>query len=86
MAESAVDQKGPHVAERDVMVDQVLDVDAAVPKCPAVLVGFRDLGGEGDDAFESLDEAVGHSSHGPDSCTTARRRHYRSVRKRERRA
>ena len=68
MAEPAVDQQRPHVAERDVWVDQVLDVDAAVAQRAAVLVGFGDLGGEGHDAFEARDEVVGHTghaSHGP---------------------
>ena len=53
VAELAVDQQRPHVAERDVLVDQILDVHAAVSQRAAVLVGFGDLGGEGDDAFES---------------------------------
>ena len=51
-AELAVDQQRPHVAERDV-ADEVLDVDAAVAQRAAVLVGFGDLGLEGDDAFEA---------------------------------
>ena len=60
VAELAVDQQRPHVAERDVLVDQILDVDAAVAQRAAVLVGFGDLGGEGDDAFEPGDEILGH--------------------------
>ena len=53
VAESAVDQQRPHIAEGDVLVDQILDVHAAVAQRAAILVGFGDLGGEGDDAFES---------------------------------
>ena len=60
VAEPAVDQQRPHVAEGDALVDQVFDVDAAVAQGAAVLVRFGDLGGEGDDAFEALDEVVGN--------------------------
>jgi len=55
--ELAVDQQRPHVAEGHVTADQIFDVHAAVPQRAAVLVGFGDLGGEGDDTFESLNEA-----------------------------
>jgi hypothetical protein len=67
MAEPAVDQQRPHIAEGDVLADQILDVHAAIPQGAAVLVWFGDLGGEGDDAFQPLDEVLGHSrrrSHG----------------------
>ncbi len=67
MAEPAVDQQRPHVAEGDLLVDQILDVHAAVPQRAPVLVRFSDLGGEGDDAFQPLDEALRYArrrSHG----------------------
>ena len=69
VAEPAVDQQRPHVAECDLAVDQIFDVDAAVAQRAAVLVGFGDLGGEGDDALEPLDEVFRYRSHGADSCT-----------------
>ena len=65
-AELAVDQQRPDVAEGD-LADQVLDVDAAVAQRAAVLVGFGDLGLEGDDAFEAGYEVVGHLA-----CSSAR--------------
>jgi len=40
------------------VVDEVFDVDAAVPQRSAVLIRFGDLGGEGDDAFQARDEVV----------------------------
>ena len=65
VTEPAVDQQRPHVTERDLLVDQILDVDAAVPQRAAVLVRFGDLGGEGDDALEPGDEILRYrSSHG----------------------
>ena len=64
MAEPAVDQQRPHVAERDPLVDQILDVDAAIAQRAAVLVRLGDLGGEGHDALESGDEILRHRSHG----------------------
>ena len=60
MAEPAVDQQRPHVAEGDLLADQILDVDAAVAQRAAVLVGLGDLGGEGDNAFQSRDEILGY--------------------------
>ena len=51
-AELAVDKQRPHITEGDPLVDQILDVDAAVPQRAAVLIGFGDLGGEGYDALE----------------------------------
>ena len=65
-AELAVDQQRPDVAEGD-LADQVLDVDAAVAQGAAVLVGFGDLGLEGDDAFQAGYEVVGHLA-----CSSAR--------------
>ena len=65
-AELAVDQQRPDVAEGD-LADEVLDVDAAVAQRAAVLVGFGDLGLEGDDAFEAGYEVVGHLA-----CSSAR--------------
>jgi hypothetical protein len=65
-AELAVDQQGPHVAEGH-LADQVLDVDPPVTECPAVLVGFGDLGLEGNDALEAGYEVVGHLA-----CSSAR--------------
>ena len=62
--EPAVDQQRPHVPERDLTVHQIFDVDAAVPQRPAFLVGFGDLGGEGDDALEPLYEVFRYRSHG----------------------
>ena len=53
MAEFAVHQQRPDITERDVLGDQILDVHAAISQRAAILVGFGDLGGEGDDAFES---------------------------------
>ena len=58
MAEFAVDQQSPHVAESDVLADQILDVDTAVAQRAAVLVGLGDLGGEGHHAFEAGDEIL----------------------------
>ncbi len=58
VAEPAVDQQRPHVAEGDPVPDQVLDVHPAVAQRAAVLVGLGDLGGEGDDAFQARDEVV----------------------------
>ncbi len=63
LAEPAVDQQPPHVAEGDPVVDQFLDVDAAVPQRAAVLVRLGDLGGEGHDAFQARDEVLGYRSH-----------------------
>ena len=57
-AEAAVDEKSPYVAEGDPLADQVFDVDSAVAQCAAVLVGFCDIAGEGDDAFESAHKIV----------------------------
>ncbi|SPZ37900.1 Uncharacterised protein [Rhodococcus wratislaviensis] len=55
-AEAAVDEQGPHVAERDVLGDEFFDVDAAVAQGAAVLVGFGDVAGERDHTFQSADE------------------------------
>ena len=79
VAEPAVDQQRPHVAEGDLPVDQILDVDAAVPQRAAVLVGFGDLGGEGHDAFEPLDEVFRYAQSWADSCTRVAGSVYRSV-------
>ena len=65
MTEPAVDQQRPHITERGLTVDQIFDVDAAVPQRPAFLVGFGDLGGEGDDALEPFHEVFRYGSHGP---------------------
>ncbi len=75
-------RQAPHVTERDAPVHQFGDVDAAVAQRAAVLVGFRDLGGEGHDAFESLDEVDGQyrrASHVPNSRTPTRARSVRAV-------
>ena len=58
VAELPVDQQRPHITEGHPVVDEVFDVDAAVPQRSAVLVRFGDLGGEGDDAFQARDEVV----------------------------
>ena len=47
-----VDEQAPDVLER-VTADELLDVDAAIAKRAAVLVGLRDLRLERDDAFEA---------------------------------
>ena len=64
--EGAVDEQAPDVAEGDV-ADQVLDVDAPVPECAALLVRFGDLRLERDDSFESGYE-VGHQAAPLDVC------------------
>ena len=61
-AELAVDQQA-HTSPNVTAVDQIVDVDAAVAQRAAVLVGFGDLGGEGDDALEPLDEVFRYGSH-----------------------
>jgi predicted Rossmann-fold nucleotide-binding protein len=43
------------------VADQILDVDAPVPECAALLVRFGDLRLERDDSFESGYE-VGHQA------------------------
>ena len=65
MAELAVHQQRPHIAEGDLLIDQILDVDAAVSQRAAVLVGLGDLGGEGHDAFQARHEVLGYRSHEP---------------------
>ncbi|GDY76010.1 hypothetical protein SAV31267_054950 [Streptomyces avermitilis] len=49
------------------MADQILDVDAPVPECAALLVRFGDLRLERDDSFESGYE-VGHQAAPRDVC------------------
>jgi hypothetical protein len=44
-----------------VIADEVFAGHAAVPQRAAVFVGFGDLGREGDDAFEPLDEVFRYS-------------------------
>ena len=82
VAELAVDQQRPHVAERDLPVDQILDVDAAVAQRAAVLVRLGDLGGEGDDALESFTKSSGAPQSWADSRTRPQPL-YRSVTSRE---
>ena len=65
MAEPAVHQERPHVAERDLTIDQILDVHAAVAQRTAVLIRLGDLGGEGHHAGKTLDEILMHRSHRP---------------------
>jgi hypothetical protein len=60
VAELPVDQQRPDITEGDPLSDQVFDVHAAVAQRAAVLVGFGDFGGEGDDAFEARDKALRH--------------------------
>ena len=48
----AVDEQTPHLLVGD-HADEVLDVHAAVAQRAALFVWLGDLGGEGDDAFES---------------------------------
>ena len=60
--ERVVDEESPDLLERDVP-DELLDVDAAVPKRAALAVGFGDLRLEGDDSLESGLEVV----HRPES-------------------
>ena len=50
--EVPVDQQAPDLLVGD-RADEVLDVDAAVAQRATLFVGLRDLGGEGDDAFEA---------------------------------
>jgi hypothetical protein len=64
LAEPAVDEQSPHIAESDLATDQLLDVDAAIAQCAAILVRLGDLGGEGHDAFQARHEILGHRSHG----------------------
>ena len=64
MAELAVDEQRPHVAEGDLLTHQILDVDAAVAQRAAVLVRFGDFGGEGHHAFQAGDEIFRDHSHG----------------------
>ena len=64
MAELAVDQQRPDVAESDLLADQVLDVDAAVAQRTAVFIRLGDFGGEGHHAFEAGDEIFRDRSHG----------------------
>ena len=59
VTEPAVHQQRPHVAEGDLLADQLLDVDAAVAQRAAVLVRFGDLGGEGHDAFQAGTKSSG---------------------------
>jgi hypothetical protein len=47
-AELTVDQQRPHVAEGDLLVYQVLNVDAAVAQRAAVFIRFGNFGGERD--------------------------------------
>ena len=49
---SPVDEQAPNLLERD-LADKILDVHAPVAKRAAFLVGLRDLGREGDNAFEA---------------------------------
>ncbi len=58
VTEFAVHQQRPHVAESDVLTDQVLDVDTAVAQRAAVFVRLGDLGGECHHALESGDEIL----------------------------
>jgi hypothetical protein len=58
VAEFSVHQQSPHVAESDVLADQVFDVDTAVAQGTAVLVGLGDFGGERHHAFESGNEIL----------------------------
>jgi hypothetical protein len=57
LAELAVHEECPHVAEGD-LAGEVLDVHPAVTQRAAVAVGFGDLGAEGDDALQPGPEAV----------------------------
>ncbi len=50
--EVAVDEDTPHLLVGD-GADEVLDVVPAVPEGATLLVGLGDLGGEGDDTFET---------------------------------
>ena len=50
--EAPVDEQAPDLLVGD-GADQVFDVDAAVAQRATLFVGLRDLGGEGDDAFEA---------------------------------
>ncbi len=69
-----VDEQPPHLLERD-DADEILDVDAAVAKRPAVAIGLGNLRLEGDDAFEARLE-LAHRS--PRSTTTGRLGRYLS--------
>ena len=79
MAELAVDQERPHVAEGDLLIHQVFDVDTAVAQRAAVFIRFGDFGGEGDDAFEAGDKVFGDHSHAENSRTPWSGRRYRPV-------
>ena len=50
--EGAVDQQAPDVLVGN-LADQILDIDTAVAQRAAFFVGLRDLGREGDHAFEA---------------------------------
>src|SRR5688500_82845 len=50
--ERTVDEQPPYQLERD-LADELFDVDAAIAQCRALLVGLRDLGGEGEDALQA---------------------------------
>ena len=53
IGEGTVDEQTPDVLERH-PADQILDVDAAIAQCRALLVRFGDLGVEGNDTFETV--------------------------------
>ena len=75
VAEFSVDEQRPHVGEGDLVLDEVLDVDAAVAEVAAVFVGFGDIGGEGDDALESGGKSFGtFAGIGPHLFTSGPRR------------
>ncbi len=63
MAELAVHQQRPYVAEGDLLAHQILDVDAAVAQRAAVFIRFGDFGGEGHHAFEAGDKIFRDRSH-----------------------
>jgi hypothetical protein len=50
--EAAIDEQAPDVLVVD-GADEIFDVDPAIPKGAALLVGLGDLGGEGYDAFQA---------------------------------
>ena len=63
VAEPAVDQQRPHVAESDLLVHQILDVDAAVAQRATVFIRLGNFGGEGHHALEAGDEVFRDHSH-----------------------